>query len=75
MGGGYAVDRLADEHKDKSNLTVSTASAGNHGIAVAWGAARRNVRCFIYVHQGVGEAARNKMRSFGAQVVVCDGDY
>ena len=78
LGGGYAVDRLADEHKQnniQSKLTVSTASAGNHGIAVAWGAARRNVRCLIYVHQGVGEAARKKMRSFGAQVVVCEGDY
>ena len=35
LGGAFAVYKIANE---KKNITVSTATAGNHGRAVAWGA-------------------------------------
>ena len=81
LGGGYAVDVLADQsHTSNASTasngtTVTTASAGNHGIAVAWGARRRGLRCIVYVHAGVGPTARAKMQSYGSEVVVCEGDY
>ena len=37
LGGAFAVYKIASEKKD---ITVSTATAGNHGRSVAWGAQR-----------------------------------
>jgi len=35
LGGAYAVEKVTKGNKD---ITVSTATAGNHGRSVAWGA-------------------------------------
>ena len=78
LGGGLAVDVLADQHSDKNDgeeLTVTTASAGNHGLAVAWGARRRGIRCVIFVHEHVGDAICARMEGFGAEVRRVAGDY
>ena len=76
LGGGLAVDVLADQHGGwDAGLTVTTASAGNHGLAVAWGAQRRNVRCVIFVHENVGDAVCARMDGFGAEVRRVPGDY
>lgn len=56
-------------------LTVVTATAGNHGRSVAWGAERFGCRCLIYMHAGVSEARAEAVRAFGAEVVRVDGDY
>ena len=37
LGGAYAVEKVTKGNKD---ITVSTATAGNHGRSVAWGAKR-----------------------------------
>ena len=37
LGGAYAVEKITKGNKD---ITVSTATAGNHGRSVAWGAKR-----------------------------------
>ena len=37
LGGAFAVYKIASK---KKNITVSTATAGNHGRSVAWGAQR-----------------------------------
>ena len=37
LGGAYAVEKITKGNKD---ITVSTATAGNHGSSVAWGATR-----------------------------------
>src|SRR5687768_16473862 len=55
LGGAYAVQRLlrataADKVKD---VTVATATDGNHARSVAWGAARFGCRCVIYLHEQV----------------------
>ena len=35
LGGAYAVEKIV---KNKKKVTVSTATAGNHGKSVSWGA-------------------------------------
>lgn len=68
LGGAYAVERLARGAGDPSKLTVTCATDGNHGRAVAWGARRAGARAVIYVHEGVSEGRADAIRSYGAEV-------
>ncbi|MPZ11079.1 MAG: diaminopropionate ammonia-lyase [Kiloniellaceae bacterium] len=56
-------------------ITVATATDGNHGRSIAWGARLAGCRCRIYVHAKVSEGRRSAMEAFGAEVVRIDGDY
>lgn len=58
-----------------SSLTVTTATDGNHGRSVAWGATMAGCRSRIYVHAGVSQGRRNAMAALGAEIVRIDGDY
>ena len=46
LGGAYAVEKIS---KGKKNIIVSSATAGNHGRSVAWGAKRLGLKCKIFV--------------------------
>jgi diaminopropionate ammonia-lyase len=74
LGGAYAVARLA-AGRDPKTLTVATATDGNHGRAVAWGAQLHGSRAVVYVHQHVSEGRCAAIRRFGAEIVRCDGSY
>jgi diaminopropionate ammonia-lyase len=64
------------DHADVAReLTVASATAGNHGRSVAWGARMVGCRAMIYIHSGVGEARAAAIAGFGATVVRVDGDY
>ena len=56
-------------------VTVVTATDGNHGRSVAWGAQLAGCRCRIYIHAEVSEGRKRAMEAFGADVVRIDGDY
>lgn len=56
-------------------VTVVTATDGNHGRSVAWGARMAGCRCRIYVHAGVSPARTAAMEALGAEVVRVAGDY
>ena len=58
-----------------AQLTVTSATDGNHGRSVAWGAARFGANCRIYIHAEVSEHRADVMRDLGAEVVRVDGDY
>jgi len=58
-----------------AGLTVTAATDGNHGRAVAWGAARFGCACRIYLHAQVSESRARALRALGAQVVRIRGDY
>lgn len=58
-----------------AGITVATATDGNHGRSVAWGAARFGCRCVIYIHREVSEGRRAAMSAYGAEVVRVDGNY
>jgi diaminopropionate ammonia-lyase len=56
-------------------FTVTTATDGNHGRAVAWGAARFGCRAVIYVPQDCSRPRAEAIASFGGRVMRVDGDY
>lgn len=58
-----------------ATVTVATATDGNHGRSVAWGAARFGCRCVIYIHKEVSEGRRTAMAAYGAEVIRVDGNY
>ncbi len=55
--------------------TVTCASDGNHGRAVAWGARTFGLSAVIYLPGHVTEVRAEAIRSFGARVVRVDGEY
>lgn len=67
LGGAYAVQRLVTG-RGADGLTVTCATDGNHGRAVAWGARRAGIKAVIYVHQGVSQGRADAIASFGAEV-------
>ena len=72
LGGAFAVDKIA---KDKKNITVATATAGNHGRSVAWGAKRLGIKCKIFISENVSEERANEMRKLDADVIRVSGNY
>jgi diaminopropionate ammonia-lyase len=72
LGGAFAVNEIANE---KGNITVSTATAGNHGRSVAWGAKRLGLKCKIFISEFVSEARAAAMRDLGAKVIKVKGNY
>lgn len=55
--------------------TVTCASDGNHGRAVAWGARMFGLGAVIYLPSHVTGMRAEAIRSFGARVVRVDGEY
>lgn len=77
QGEPVSLERLrsgayAQQLKD---ITVVTATDGNHGRSVAWGAARYGCACRIYIHAGVSEGREQAMRALGSKVIRIKGDY
>ena len=76
LGGAYGVRQVMKERAPEAGaLTVTCASDGNHGRAVAWGAMRFGCDAVIYLPAHVTEARAAAIRSFGARVVRVDGEY
>jgi diaminopropionate ammonia-lyase len=55
--------------------TVTCATAGNHGRAVAWGARMYGCRSIIFVPAVTSEHRAAAIAAFGAEVVRTSGDY
>ena len=72
LGGAYAVEDIS---KGKKNIVISSATAGNHGRSVAWGAQRLGLECRIFVSQYVSETRVREIEKFGAVVTRVKGDY
>lgn len=72
LGGAYAVERV---NEGKKNITVSTATAGNHGRSVAWGAQRLGLKCKIFISEYVSDARAEEMRKLGAEIIRVKGNY
>ncbi len=58
-----------------SEMTVISATDGNHGRSVAWGAKRFGAACRIYIHAEVSAFRAEALRDLGAEVIRVDGDY
>jgi len=72
LGGAFAVYKIANQ---KKNITVSTATAGNHGRSVAWGAQRLGLKCKIFISEFVSESRAEAMRNLDAEVIRVKGNY
>ena len=72
LGGAFAVNKIANE---KKNVTVATATAGNHGRSVAWGAKRLSLKCKIFISENVSESRANAMRDLDAEIIRVKGNY
>ena len=72
LGGAYAVEKISKGNKD---IIVSTATAGNHGRSVAWGAKRLGLKCKIFISEFVSDARGQAMVNLGAEVIKVKGNY
>ena len=72
LGGAYAVEKVSKGNKD---IVVATATAGNHGRSVAWGAKRLGLKCKIFISEFVSDARGNAMADLGAEVIKVKGNY
>jgi diaminopropionate ammonia-lyase len=56
-------------------LAVCTATDGNHGRSVAWGAQQLGIECHIFIHAGVSQNRADSMTELGATVHRVEGNY
>jgi len=72
LGGAYAVEKVTKGNKE---IVVATATAGNHGRSVAWGAKRLGLKCKIFISEFVSDARGKAMEALGAEVIKVKGNY
>ena len=72
LGGAYAVEKISKGNKE---IVVATATAGNHGRSVAWGAKRLGLKCKIFISEFVTDARGKVMSDLGADVIKVKGNY
>ena len=72
LGGAYAVEKVT---KGNIDIVVATATAGNHGRSVAWGAKRLGLKCKIFISEYVTDARGKVMSDLGADVIKVKGNY
>ena len=61
--------------KEAADITLVSATDGNHGRSLAWGCQRFGAPCRIYIHAEVSEGRAVAMRDLGAEVIRIKGDY
>ena len=70
------ADLVAGRYREATAaITVTSATDGNHGRSVAWGAQIFGARCVIFVHAGVSQGRIAAIARYGAEVRVVAGNY
>lgn len=67
--------RAGKYREEAAQITLVSATDGNHGRSLAWGCRRFGAPCRIYIHAEVSEGRAGAMRDLGAEVVRIAGDY
>ena len=79
LGGSYAIANLVEGCKVKgqnpSEITVTTATDGNHGRSVSWGAKLAGCKAKIFIHAEVSFEREKAMSDLGADVIRINGNY
>ncbi len=77
LGAAPSTDDLLQKRHAAitERVTVTTATDGNHGRSVAWGAQLFGCRAVIYIHEGVSAGRQAEIERYGAQVVRTPGNY
>jgi len=73
LGAAWALHRIR-EHR-AGPFTVSTATAGNHGRAVAWAARQLGLPAVVFVPDKAAPARIESIRREGARVELVAGSY
>ncbi len=55
--------------------TVTAATCGNYGAALALAASFANLRCEVFVPSGYQVRRAQEIRRYGAEIITVDGDY
>lgn len=74
LGAAYVISCDAAKGQARGKTYV-TASAGNHGLSVAAGAAAFGAHAIIYLAATVPEGFAQRLRDMGAEVVRAGADY
>jgi diaminopropionate ammonia-lyase len=70
------AELLDGTHRARTeSVTVTTATDGNHGRSVAWGAQLFGCRAVIYIHATVSAGRQAAIERYGAAVVRTPGNY
>ncbi|MEM0905808.1 MAG: diaminopropionate ammonia-lyase [Pseudomonadota bacterium] len=74
---GIALSALlsGDWAQEVGEITLVSATDGNHGRAVAWGARRVGARAKIFTHDQMSGGRREAIKALGAEVIICAGGY
>jgi diaminopropionate ammonia-lyase len=76
LGAPYGLEYLlARQENSPATYTAVAATDGNHGLALAWAAARAGCRARIYVGTAVNQMRIDRIQATGAAVEVVDGTY
>lgn len=67
--------RSGEQAAGAAEITLVSATDGNHGRSLAWGCKRFGAPCRIYIHAEVSEGRAEAMRALGAEVIRIKGDY
>ena len=70
-----ALNKIIRMHPEERTKGVITASAGNHGQGVAYGAAAFRIPATVYVPETANELKVEAIRRFGARVVQAGRSY
>jgi diaminopropionate ammonia-lyase len=74
--GTTMADLESGTHRPATqHITVTCATDGNHGRAVAWGARRFHTRCVIFIHTGMSQARADAIAHYGAEIRRVAGTY
>jgi len=73
LGASWAVQRLREGRSGP--MTVTTATAGNHGRAVAWAARRLGCEAVVFIPAHAAPSRIEKIRAEGARVELVPGSY
>jgi len=68
----YQNSTVREKVKD---ITLVTATDGNHGRGVAWTAQQFGCKCVVYMPKGSTRTRLNNIKSHGAQAFIIDGNY
>ncbi len=81
LGGAYGVLRVLERELGQDwqtlchTVTVTSATDGNHGRSVAWGARNHGCACVIYLPEHVTDRRVAEIAAFGARTVRVQGTY
>lgn len=74
LGASWAISRVIEQNRGRE-LTFVTATDGNHGRAVAWGAARLGHASVVYLPREASNARVEAIVELGARACRIEGTY